>query len=496
MKRNKLQWGTSGDAMLLMFIKLVTIVLGLAVTRLLSEHLSVYDYGTYSQILLIVSTVTSLTILGMMDGVNYFYCSEADPNKRESYISTIFALQCMISAAAGCAVMLLSGPLCAHFDNPDVAGLLIFAATLPLLQNLLSMIQILLVSVGKARLLALRNLVVSILRLIVVVLVVTVVRNVAVILLTTVVLDVAQISLFGVILRKNHCSIRVKSVELRLIKEIFRYCAPMAVFTVVSTLNRDLDKYLIALMTDTETLAVYSNASKVLPFDIIMTSFTTVLIPEITRLVAAREREKAASLYKVFLEIAYISTGILCCAALAASPQLMELLYSKKYASGLTVFCIYILVDLLRFTNITLVLSAAGKTKALMFLGVGALGANGVLNVVLYQWMGLPGPAVATLLVTLGSGLLILHLGARELNTKLRRFFDLKYLLLFTAESLAATLLLFQVQGWMASKGIHYMIILVAVCGVYGAVMLLLNGKRLLAALKNVNKATKREDGR
>ena len=49
--------GVSFDAILLTFIKLITTALGLATTRLLSEHLSVYDYGTYSQVLLIVSTV-------------------------------------------------------------------------------------------------------------------------------------------------------------------------------------------------------------------------------------------------------------------------------------------------------------------------------------------------------------------------------------------------------------------------------------------------------
>ena len=495
MKRNKLQWGTSGDAILLMFIKLVTIALGLIVTRLLSQYLSVYDYGTYSQILLIVSTVTSLTILGMMDGVNYFYCSQKDPQQRESFISTIFAIQCMVSGAAGCVVLLLSAPLCAYFENPDVSGLLIFAAALPLLQNLLSMMQILLVSVGKARLLAVRNLIVSVVRLAVVLAVVTVVQNVAVILLTTVVLDAAQIALFAVILRKNDCFMGLRAVNFRLFRQIFRYCAPMAVFTVVGTLNRDLDKYLVEMMTDTETFAVYSNASKVLPFDIIMTSFTTVLIPQITRLVAEQNREKAASLYKVFLEIAYVSTGVLCCAALAASPQLMELLYSGKYISGLSVFCVYILVDLLRFTNITLVLSAAGKTRTLMFVAVGTLGANAALNVVLYRFLGLPGPAVATLLTTIGSGLLILYLGARELRTKLYRFFDLKFLLLFGVESAAATLLLFRAQAWLAEKGISYVVILVAVCSIYGMSMLLLHGKRLLKALKSVNKATKREDG-
>lgn len=491
MKQNKLRWGTSGDAILLMSIKLVTTVLGLVVTRLLSQYLSVYDYGTYSQIMLMVSTVNTLTILGMIDGVNYFYCSERDENRRESYISTIFALQCIVNVIAGSALMLLSRQICDHFNNPDVAGLLIFSATLPLLINLLSMLQVLLVSVGKAKMLAIRNLIVSLARLAVVILVVTVVQDVAVVLLTTLVLDVAQLAFFGVILKKNNCPIRLKKVDFRLFGTIFRYCAPMGVFTAISALNRDCDKYLIGLMTDTETLAVYSNASKVLPFDIVMSSFCTVLVPAITRSVSGGEKGKAASLYRVFLEIAYISTTILCCAALAASPQLMQLLYSEKYAGGLVIFCVYILVDLLRFTNITMVLTAAGKTGALMFISIGALAANAGLNVVFYKLMGLPGPAVATLLTTLGTGLLILGLGAKELGTHIASLFDGKFLLGFAAENLVLTVLLYRVQAWLADLGIHYFVILVLICGIYGGVMLLLHGKRLLAALKNVNKTTR-----
>ena len=110
MKAGKLLRGASADGILLTAVKFVTILLGLAITRLLSEHLSSYDYGTYAQILLMVSTVSSLTILGMMDGVNYFYSSCADPEKREKYLSTIFCLQSVVSAvsphlsASGCPV--------------------------------------------------------------------------------------------------------------------------------------------------------------------------------------------------------------------------------------------------------------------------------------------------------------------------------------------------------------------------------------------------------
>jgi len=234
-------------------------------------------------------------------------------------------------------------------------------------------------------------------------------------------------------------------------------------------------------------LGVYSNASKVLPFDIIMSSFCTVLLPEITRRVASKQYEQAVSLYKVFLEIAYISTGILCCAALSAAPQLMELLYSKKYISGLTVFCIYILVDLIRFTNITLILSAAGKTKKLMLVGIGALAANAVLNLVLYYMIGFSGPAVATLITTMGTGGMILSLGANELRTNLWSLFDRRFLLRFTAESIAASLVFMRLRDVLSSHSVHYFVILALVSGGYCACVFMRNRKRLLKDLKYVN---------
>ena len=490
MMKNKRLGGKSADAILLMFIKLVTIMLGFVITRLLSQYLSVYDYGTYSQILLIVSTVSSMTILGMMDGINYFYCSQQDPQRRDAYIATIFALQCIVSAAAGLAVLLLSKPICQYFGNPELLGLLVFAALLPFLQNLLSLFQILLVSVGRARMLAVRNLLVSLAKLAAALTVVLVARNVAVMLAVTLVMDIVQILFFGSFLRREGVSLKSETVDFSLWKTIFSYCAPMAVFTAINTLNRDLDKYLITLMTDTETLAIYANASRVLPFDIVMTSFCTVLIPEITRFVSNRELEKAAGLYRTFLEIAYVSTGIMCCAALSAAPQLMQLLYSSKYVAGLRIFCIYILVDLIRFTNMTLILSAAGKTRTIMLLGMASIGVNAVLNVLLYRLVGMEGPAVATLISTLMTGGLMLRFGSRELNTRLRDLFDGKYLVRFVLENLTAVAVFTGIQRVLASWGVHYVLVLLLVGGGYGLLMLALHGKRLLLSLKNVNRQT------
>ena len=484
--------GTSADAILLTCIKLVTTVLGLAITRLLSEYLSVHEYGTYSQILLIVSTVSSITIFGMMDGVSYFYCREKDIEKRESYVATIWALQCVLSSVAGAIVLCLTQPLCRYFENSDVKKLIIFAATLPLAQNLLWILQVLIVSVGKARTLAIRNLVVAVVRFIAVLVVAFLVRNVAIVIAVTAILDLAQIVFFLVVLKKNGCHVKLSRVDTHLLRDIFRYCAPMAIFIVVNSLNRDMDKYLISMMTDTETLALYANASKQLPFDILMASFGTVLVPHITRLFTEKSYLEGTKLYKAFLELTYISTGILCFAALSSAPQLMKLLYSNKYTDGIAIFCIYILADLFRVTtNITIALTAAGKTKLLMILGFGTMSANALLNVLLYRAMGIVGPAIATLIVTMGIGAVILYFDVKIFKTKLSELFDVKYLTAFATEAVILAVILGMLGRYLHSVDLHYFVILMIVAGTYGISMLALNGKRLLGNMRQLNGLSK-----
>lgn len=489
-KKEKNNCGGSYDALLLTFIKFLTIGISLIITRLLSEYLSLHDYGTYSQILLLTSLISSMTIFGMMDGINYFYCSEKDNQKRDEYVSTIFSIQCIIGVLIGSLVFLFCTPLCVYFDNPDLDRLLVFAAIIPLLQNILSLIQILLISIGKARILAVRNFFISLIRLIVVLGVVTLIRKVWVIFVATIVLDIIQIVVFVHILFRNHCRIRIKNIRYRLIGEILKYCAPMAVFLLINSLSRDMDKYFISLMTDTNTLAIYSNASKQLPFDIILTSFCTVLIPYITKYIADKNMRNAANLYKSLLEVGYITTGFLCCTAVTVAPQLMTLLYSEKYINGLPIFVIYLFVDLFRFTNITLVLSAAGKTKTLMLLGVVSLGCNAILNMMLYHFCDIIGPAIATLIITIVVGLIMLTISAHVLKINIRCLFDIKYIITYSVENIILIFILTLIRQKLEIVQMNYILIMFVISLIYGCVMITLNGKRLLGLLSNVNNNT------
>lgn len=278
--------GASLDGIILTAVKVMTMALGLITTRLLSQYLSIFDYGTYSLIQLVVSSTVSITILGMMDGINYFFCSEKDEEKRDAYIATIYLLQFSVSLLAGCVIAFAGGQICSYLGTPEAKRLMTYAAVLPFLQNILSMTQVLMLSVGKAKVLAVRNLVISLLRLLIVILVIVFVGSVGIILFMTCILDAAQIIVFFFMLKKSGCIVRLWKASAQLLRPIIHYCLPMAVYTALNTINRDCDKYIIAAMTNTETLAVYTNASKKLPFDLITSSFITVLLPKITRLIS------------------------------------------------------------------------------------------------------------------------------------------------------------------------------------------------------------------
>ncbi len=478
--------GASTGAIYLMFVRLLTIVLGFVIARILSEYLTTYDYGTYSQAMLVVSTLSSMTQLGMADGVNFFFCKEQNNDKREKFVSTIFSLQYIVGSIVAFVLILLAVPICLYFDNESLRPLIYISALLPVFQNLISMLQVLFISIGKSKSIAIRNLICSVIKLITVIVACIYVKSIAIILISSLIVDGVQCVFFYHVLHKNNCNIRIRKTDFSLVGTILSYTMPMAAFTLVSTFTRDMDKYVISTFMDTEKLAIYSNASKILPFDIVMASFITVLLPYITNFIAKKKLKEASVLYKQFLELTYITTTIMATAVLICSSEVMTLLYTEKYLEGLVVFCIYILVDIIRFTNITLVLSAAGKTKTIMCISLIGVGLNLLFNILFYFVIGFEGPAIATLLVTSIMGILFLCCSAKELNTTACRLFDFKFMLLFLIEIVVVGVACFILKEMLSSLGIHYIFVLLITVSIYGITMLALNWRKLLRILKNI----------
>ena len=134
MVHNKMK-GATWDSIFLIVVRLATILTTIIQTKILSIGLSLHEYGSYSQALLVVSVTTSCIMLGLGDGLNYFYNSNLNAlggdGKRTAYVNTIFFLETVLGIGGALVICFGRNLLANDFGNPDVSILLCIVAVKP-----------------------------------------------------------------------------------------------------------------------------------------------------------------------------------------------------------------------------------------------------------------------------------------------------------------------------------------------------------------------------
>lgn len=482
--------GASWDSMFLTAVKILTTSFSIIQTKLLASGLSLEQYGTYSQANIVVSIGTALTLLGLGDAINFFYNSkECKTNLSEKVriVNTIFFLEIAAGVVYYLVVCAGRNGLASYFSNDEIKPLLILAAAKPALDNLLYFYQLLFVSGGKAKVIAVRNLVITLLKIMAMYIAVYILKDIIWIYVTLLALDIAQLVFFKLFFAKERFWVNPLRFKPDAVRKIITYSIPMGVFAITNILSREIDKLVIGRMTDTETLAIYTNCSKILPFDIVVVSFGTVLIPYIMRYVSSRRNQEAAQLFCNYMKVGYYSVWILGTAVLITSKQVISMLYSDAYIAGNSVFVIYILDSMLKFASMHLLLTAGGKSRLIMMYSIITLLLNLILNIGLYCAFGINGPAIATLLSTALYTFLILKNSVKLIDAAWKEVFDVKDMLSFAA-ILAATGVAFLVlDRRLLSLNINKYWAMLISAGGFCFVNLFINLKRIINTLKAVN---------
>lgn len=487
--------GAAWDSVFLAAVRMMGILVSLIQTRILSSVLSLADYGSYAQAMLVVSMGASAIMLGFGDGVNYFFNHRGAGSEvqRQRYVNALFALESGLGLICAGVMAVLSPLWAAYFDNPRLKGLLMIVAIKPLLENWAGLYQVLFVSVGRARLIAIKNFVLYVVKLLVTVVAVCIVENLELLLILWVFMDGIQCLWMTGWFEKTGHHLRPAVGDWQCVKTILTYCLPMGVFAMTQGLTREMDKLVIGRMGGTELLAIYANCSKILPFDIVPSAFATVLIPHMMRYLSTENHEKAIVLFKNYLKIGAYTVWIMGGAVLVTHRSVIDFLYSERYLSGRWIFVLYVLDSMIRFAGMHLILTSGGQAKYLMGCSLGALVANGALNVIFYRWMGPVGPAVATLCVAVGYVLVIMKRNLWVLRARWSQVIDIRALVGWIAElSISAVALAF-LRSWLMAKDLHEMIVMFMGMIIYAGVNFLIIRKRLWAAFGAIN-GLKREE--
>lgn len=485
MKRNLS--GSGFDAMTLASARIISLLSGILSTMVLSRFLDKTSYGTYSQALLIISLVSSFTIIGLGDACNYFFNKERLLITKKNYINTIILIECVVGSFAGLLIIVTNNLICNYYSNDNLKYILILIAFCPMLENILLIYQVIFVSIGKAKIIAIRNLIITVIKLIAVLITAYWAKKIEYIFVAFLVMDIAQVIYFYIILRQNKFEMHPRNFSGNMVKPILQYSIPMALATITKTLSKDMDKLFISSVMDTEHFAVYSNCAKELPFDFIVTSMLTVLIPFFTYYYAEKQWENGVKLICDYIKFGYLTTGILIGATLICSTEVISFLYSDKYIDGKWIFIIYLIVDLLRFLDLSVVVNSAGLTKKIMIYNLLSLGINFILNIIFYLIWGWYGPAIATVVSVLIKNIMVIREALRLYKKKFKDIINIKDIVKFYFIEIILGIMLVAFKSQLKEAGINYIIEMLIIMGLFICISFVINRKELISIFNRLN---------
>lgn len=412
----------AGDAVRLTVSKVITLSITTITAMLLARFRTLEEYGTYSQLLLVVSLFSSVFMLGLPNSINYFLARAETMAERQKFLAVFYTLNTVLSIVMG-AVLVCAIPMIeVYFDNSNLSAFFYFLALYPWASVITSSVENVLVVYQKTYLLMVYRVVNSICLLGIVLLVQSLDLDFSTYMLLYLVVYIVFAILVYVIVAKLSGGICV-DFDRSFIRNILSFSLPIGLASVVGTINIEIDKLLIGFLMNTEQLAIYTNASKELPVAFIASSITAVLLPRMTRLLKKGDSQSAIRLWGYATELAFIVIALLASGCFAYAEDVITLLYSEKYLPGISVFRVYTVVLLLRCTYYGMILNAKGETKKIFYSSVATLLMNAILNPLFYVGFGMIGPAIATFLTILSMQCCQLIMSSNSLGVSLKNVF-------------------------------------------------------------------------
>ena len=396
------------DAVKLTLSKIVTLGIYMLAGMLISRFRTLEEYGTYSQLQLTVSVISSFLMLGLPNSINYFLSKARTLDEENQFLSTYYTTSTIISILIGFAMALSVGIIEKYFNNPSLASFKYFLFLYPWATITMHSIDNVMVIHKKIDVLMMFKVAYGGLTVLVIILNHVLKHSFSKYMIAFTVLNIiAGIAVIALVNDSNH---NIKAyVNIDLLKNILTYSIPLGISSLVGTLNSDIDKAFIGYITSTEKLAIYANAARELPISIIPGSVSAVLIPIIIKMVQQGRVKESIDRWKIAVELSFIVICFMVVGVFTYAPEVIEILYSSKYLPGVSVFRIYTLNLLLRVTYFGLYLNAFGKTKKVLESSIVALIVNIIMNPVLYYLFGIVGPAIATFLSIFTMQMMQLH---------------------------------------------------------------------------------------
>jgi O-antigen/teichoic acid export membrane protein len=192
-----------------------------------------------------------------------------------------------------------------------------------------------------------------------------------------------------------------------------KFSLPLGLSSLVGRFNKYIDKFIVSIFLVNTAYAEYSVAANEVPLiKVIPLAVGSVLISRYVQFNLQSKKDELLSLwYKGIEKVSLLVIPMTILFTLLA-PELITFLFETEgvsYANAVLPFQLYNLIVLIRVTHYGSILQAFGDTKGVFYFSLNLLAANVILSVPMTIYFGIVGTALGTLIANLYNWLLLLR---------------------------------------------------------------------------------------
>lgn len=455
----------ASDTIKLTLSKMVASGLMMVSAMLLARIRTLQENGIYSQLLLVINLFAAIFMMGLPNSINYFLAKAETKKEKNYFLSVFLTINTILSLLIGFILWAILPLLEMYFSNSLLSQYGFFLVLFPWAKVIGSNMENMLIVLKRTDIMLKCRIANSILLLIIVIFVGIFKTTFRFYMLLYLLVEGGFA--FGVYFFANKYTGKIHfKLDKKLLRKILIFSIPLGLASIVGTLNIEMDKLMLGHWMSTEQLAIYTNASKELPLNMIATSFTAVLLPQLVHFLNKGDTNKALFIWKETTIVSFTIMSYFAIGLSTFASEALSILYSEKYISGTLVFIVYSLMLLTKCTYFGIILNSLAKTKLIFFSAIGSLILNVVLNVLFYILFGMVGPAIATFISSITMSLFQLFCTSKLLNVNFKEIFPWKECLLLLIINLLLGMC-FRVTYEKINAGIYSAVILAIVWGIF-----------------------------
>lgn len=406
----------------------------------MSRALTYEEYGSYGQVLLIVSALATLVSVGLPQIINVYL---ADNNRSHSESLTNNISASIFSSFLGFLLLyFLSDFFGTFFNNPKLPSLIRLYSFSVLFSVPFASINSYLIFTGQVKKSVYLSVFPNILKIVLVVVSIQWFNSL-------------EYALFGIILATfiqfSFSLFQIRKVVLFKLNRSKMYQQlidglPLGMTGIIGMIILYTDSIMVSNMIGVKEYAIYRNGAIEVPFiSTIYGAISAIILPEVAKLWNANKIDEIFVLKKkVVMNMIYLLYPILIY-LIFNSRELISLYFGEMYIESALIFSVFNLTLLFRISDYGDILIAAKKGRAILYFYLIVFVVNLISNYLLIKFFGALGASISTVLSLSLLVVLQLQKSLKISSKKLTDFVNLRrlFIVLSSCVGIASLLALF-----------------------------------------------------